>query len=168
MILENRWKLFGHILRLPLDSPPQLSMTQYYRPLKVSKGQPKTSLPVVLNKELLEHAFIKLTTPEDLTWIRTMADDRKGWQQFTEVIIAGAKVKYDERRKQHANQNAATPPHIPQALLLDQTPPACDYRGARPLNALALPWIPLPVPPVQLQLALLQEIPPVIAPINIQ
>ena len=30
MLLENRWKLFGHVLRLPLTSPPQLSMEQYY------------------------------------------------------------------------------------------------------------------------------------------
>lgn len=104
-ILENRWKRFDHVLRLPLDSLLQLSMTQYYVPLKDWKGQTKTSLPVVHNKELLEHALLSS---------RPMADDLKGWQEFTEVILTGAKIRYDERRKQHANQNAAIPPHIPQ------------------------------------------------------
>jgi hypothetical protein len=91
MMVENRWKLFGHVLHLPLDSPAQLSMTQYYVPLKVSKGQPKTSLPVFFNKELHEHSLLKLTTPQDLAWIRAMVDDRKGWQQFTEVTSQAPK-----------------------------------------------------------------------------
>jgi hypothetical protein len=74
-------------------------MTQYYIIDKTSKGTPRTTLPVLLNKELLEHTLIKISSPEDLDWIRNMAQDRTTWKNFTEVIITGAKEKYDEVRK---------------------------------------------------------------------
>jgi hypothetical protein len=93
MLLEQRWKLFGHVLRLPLSSPPQLSMTQYYIIDKTSKGTPRTTLPVLLTKELLEHTLIKISSPEDLDWIRNMAQDRTTWKNFTEV---GIPALYDD------------------------------------------------------------------------
>lgn len=114
MLLEQRWKLFGHVLRLPLSSPPQLSMTQYYIIDKTSKGTPRTTLPVLLNKELLEHTLIKISSPEDLDWIRNMAQDRTTWKNFTEVIITGAKEKYDEVRKRKRTDLTPTSTAITQ------------------------------------------------------
>jgi len=70
MILEKRWKLFGHTLRLPLLSLPQLPMERYYINSKSSKGTPRTTLPVSLNRELLKHTQIKISSPQDFLWIR--------------------------------------------------------------------------------------------------
>ena len=91
MLAERRWKLFGHVLRLPSLSPPQTSMEQYYIRAKTCRVTPKITLPVLLNLELLEHTLIKVTAPEDLRWLRTMAADRTGWKNFTKVIIDGVK-----------------------------------------------------------------------------
>jgi len=49
MIIEQRWTLFGHILRLTLTSPPQLSMQQYYILQPTGRGAPRTTLPVQLD-----------------------------------------------------------------------------------------------------------------------
>ena len=151
MLLEHRWKLFGHVLRLPLSSPPQLSMTQYYIVDKTSKGTPRTTLPVLLNKELLEHTLIKISTPEDLNWIRNMAHDRTTWKNFTEVITTGAKEKYDEVRKRKRTDLAPTSisitPSRPRTQVAPKrTPLALDFRK-RSIQLLGSPyttWYPSP------------------------
>ena len=132
MLLENRWKRFGHVLRLSMSSPPQLSMEQYYINSTTSRGTPRTTLPVLLNKELLEHTQIKVTSPADLHWIRSMARDRSGWMNFTEVITTGAKEKYNETRKRKRSSTAQDFTGTPgQPRRMEEprlTPPALDFR----------------------------------------
>ena len=151
MLLENRWKLFGHVLRLPVASPPQLSMKQYYINDKTCRGTPRTTLPVSLHRELLEYTQIKVSSPEDLQWIRTMARDRSGWSNFTEVIITGANEKYDETRKRKRSSTAqdftGTPgQHRRTAEVPRLTPLALDFRK-RSIERLGSPyttWYPSP------------------------
>ena len=50
-ILENRWRLFGHILRRNIEIPANKSMNSYFATHgKKFRGRPLTTLPVVLNK----------------------------------------------------------------------------------------------------------------------
>ena len=127
-------------------------MTQYYIIDKTSKGTPRTTLPVLLNKELLEHTLIKISSPEDLDWIRNMAQDRTTWKNFTEVIITGAKEKYDEVRKRKRTDLTPTSttitPNRPRTQVeLKRTPLALDFRK-RSIQLLGSPytnWYPSPV-----------------------
>ena len=57
VIAKNaRWRLFGHILRLPVDTPANISMTTYFesRALHGRVGAPRTTLSVVLDRDLRE------------------------------------------------------------------------------------------------------------------
>ena len=80
-------KLFGHILRLPLTSPPQLSMQQYYILRSTGRGAPWTTLPVKLNKDLATSDYEPLKLPEDLRSIRAQAFRRGDWQRLTTEIV---------------------------------------------------------------------------------
>ena len=52
-ILENRWRLFGHILRRNIEIPANKSMNSYFATHgKKFRGRPLTTLPVVLLSSL--------------------------------------------------------------------------------------------------------------------
>lgn len=54
IIRKHRWQLFGHVLRLPKDTPAQMSMFHYcnsFKEKQVEKGRPLTTLPIVLFNE---------------------------------------------------------------------------------------------------------------------
>ena len=126
-------------------------MKQYYINDKTCKGTPRTTLPVSLHRELLEHTQIKVSSPEDLQWIRTMASDRSGWSNFTDVIITGAKEKYDETRKRKRSSTAqdftGTPGRPRRTAEVPRlTPLALDFRK-RSIERLGSPyttWYPSP------------------------
>ena len=53
ILRESRWRLFGHVLSLPVDAPAQIAMDFYCAQTEnIQKGRPQTTLPVVLFKEL--------------------------------------------------------------------------------------------------------------------
>ena len=55
-ITEARWRAFGHMLRLPLDTPCQQAMQWYFEIPPNSKkfrGQQRTTLPVTLHNDII-------------------------------------------------------------------------------------------------------------------
>ena len=57
-----RWQLFGHILKLPASAPANKAMMAYYSKPGVGKrGRLRTTLPIVLNKDLCINAKIKIS-----------------------------------------------------------------------------------------------------------
>ena len=52
-IRRARWRLFGHVLRLPSESPAILAMVQYFKCGKTMwRGRPRTTLPIRLSQDL--------------------------------------------------------------------------------------------------------------------
>ena len=52
-VLENRWRLFGHILRRDREIPANKAMEGFFIPQGDKyRGRPITTLPVVLNNDL--------------------------------------------------------------------------------------------------------------------
>ena len=55
-ILQNRWHLFGHILRLNRQRPAQQSMFHYFAPSsqKGFRGRSRRTLPTTINRDLTQ------------------------------------------------------------------------------------------------------------------
>ena len=53
-ITERRWKLLGHILRLPADCPARKVMRYYFeeRTNKIFRGRRRTTIVSTLNKDI--------------------------------------------------------------------------------------------------------------------
>ena len=94
-ILENRWRLFGHILRRNIEIPANKSMNSYFATHgKKFRGRPLTTLPVVLNKDLsrLQENTLQLTTREDLKHLRCIAQNRQQWRELSTRIRKAAEA----------------------------------------------------------------------------
>ena len=96
-ILRNRWKLFGHIMRLNDDTPAQKAMRYYYTESKGNKykGRPRINLPWKLNEDLQKYGngIMKLKTEEDLRILNNLAKDRKLWKDVVNRIYVAAKAE---------------------------------------------------------------------------
>ena len=91
---KMRWKAFGHMLRLPTDTPCQQSMNYYFEINKNQKcfsGKPRITLPTTINQDIKEAVsetnninFINhvesFESREDLENLRKVANDRKVWK----------------------------------------------------------------------------------------
>jgi hypothetical protein len=99
-IRSIRWQLFGHILRLPLNTPPQLLMDNYMKEAATKKckiGGQHWTLPRLLNKEIrvIGRTFMNA---EDLQEMRTTAANREGW------IAMRKQIEEKWTRKEKVNQ----------------------------------------------------------------
>ncbi|XP_029654876.1 uncharacterized protein LOC115228437 [Octopus sinensis] len=87
-ILETRWRLFGHILRMKKETPCNMAMEEFFGHTEYSKyrGRPRDCLPGILTKE---YAMIggRLMDADDLDEIGKRARRRKGWKGLTTRIV---------------------------------------------------------------------------------
>ena len=103
-IAWERWSLFGHVLRLALDTPAQLAM-DYYCQLSegevISQGRPITTLPIILFRAYRkyraytrERGWSVLTETRMLTELRKRAADKQKWRELA-AFICDSKHKLD-------------------------------------------------------------------------
>ncbi|GFN84660.1 hypothetical protein PoB_001116600 [Plakobranchus ocellatus] len=52
LVLEARWRLFGHILRRDRNIPANKAMLFYFSDNKRARGRTPTTLPITLNNDL--------------------------------------------------------------------------------------------------------------------
>lgn len=88
-VKASRWRLFGHILRLPPATPAVLSMQAYFagQSLPCWRGRPRSTLPVVLSKDLKSSGQGTLANSNDLHRLHTIAMDRAQWRQLYNGIV---------------------------------------------------------------------------------
>ena len=95
-----RWSLLGHILRSDESLPARKAMGIYFKNIETKypgfRRRPRITLPTVLSKDLKRTETIasrenlkiplKLSTIDDLTELRKIAEDRKQWKLLVETI----------------------------------------------------------------------------------
>ena len=104
-ITKRRWKLFGHILRLPEDTPAQISMIHYFTPTnnKRFKGRARITLPKTLDNDIEDtnkynndlSTIFKITQLKnfnDLQKLKEIAKNRKSWISLTKLICNAAEA----------------------------------------------------------------------------
>ena len=77
LIKSARWRLFGHVLRLPLNAPAQLAMMPYVdgRNMRRCRGRPRYNVPDVLQGDMKGIAM-PFNSLHDLQNLRQIAVDR--------------------------------------------------------------------------------------------
>ena len=86
-IITARWRLFGHVLRLPRDAPAQRAIDHYFADTEAStfRGRPRTSLPTTLCSDL-RRIGRTLRQPADIEALRALS--REQWRQMERDISA--------------------------------------------------------------------------------
>ncbi|XP_057310663.1 uncharacterized protein LOC130648624 [Hydractinia symbiolongicarpus] len=109
-IIQARWRLFGHVLRLQKDTPAQLAMNHYFEQSQVSKfkGRQRITLPISLNNDMrravesdnsfaIKFGVSQLISKHDLKVLRVIAEDRNTWKSLSRhIYIAAEATTYTE------------------------------------------------------------------------
>ena len=103
-ILEARWRMFGHNLRLHPETPANKAMNFYFEEVVQPKfrGRPRTTIVTTLNSDIRNammnpnsvasiHLSI-LKTQRDLDNIRRVAQNRELWREITKDIYSVAQA----------------------------------------------------------------------------
>ena len=105
-VLENRWRLFGDILRRDREIPANKAMEGFFIPQGDKyRGRPITTLPVVLNNDLsrLESNTYGLKTFKDIENLKKIAEQRDQWRILCTGIQKAAEAlqsdDYDAERR---------------------------------------------------------------------
>jgi arsenate reductase-like glutaredoxin family protein len=88
-IMESRWKLFGHILRLPVNIPAYQTMLAYFEDTgKRERGRDVTSILRTLRQDIKEYMPQQhLACVYDLLQLRCLAQDRTAWVENIETMM---------------------------------------------------------------------------------
>ena len=86
-IVTARWRLFGHVLRVPRDAPAQRAIDHYFADTEAAafRGRPRTSLPTTLCSDL-RRIGRTLRQPTDIEALRALS--REQWRQMERDISA--------------------------------------------------------------------------------
>jgi hypothetical protein len=94
-VIQDRWTLFGHILRRPSDILANEFMREFFKVKNHSKwrGNHRMTLPVALLKDLehIEGYQFQLKTQKDLDKLRQLAADRPKWKKMVKAILNKAR-----------------------------------------------------------------------------
>ena len=84
-ITSARWRLFGHVLRMPRDTPAQQAIDYYFADTgdATFRGRPRTSLPTALSADL-RRVGRTLRRPADIDALRLL--NREQWRQLERDI----------------------------------------------------------------------------------
>ncbi|GFS01610.1 hypothetical protein ElyMa_006426800 [Elysia marginata] len=96
--LEAPWRLFGHILRQAINTPPNVAMTKYFKTEGGKRrGRPKTSIVTTLRRDLKSHNSdrwpTKLHSIINLDHLRDIAQNKSDWKHLTTAIYRSAQAE---------------------------------------------------------------------------
>ena len=101
-VKHSRWKMFGHILRSPENTPASLALSYAVagtNHLKGRKGRHKINLLSLIRKDISRipvdkfsanqhlHQKLQLKNQTDINVMREIAHDRKLWDQSSQAIL---------------------------------------------------------------------------------
>ncbi|GFR60570.1 hypothetical protein ElyMa_001825000 [Elysia marginata] len=97
VVLQARWRLFGHVLRREPSIPANKAMAFYFHDnAKRARGRPIATFPMTLNNDLkiLQNRSTSLTctSQKDLETLRKIAERRQEWITFTADIKKAAEA----------------------------------------------------------------------------
>ena len=93
---EKRWKLLGHILRLPADCPARKAMRYYFeeRANKIFRGRRRTNIVCTLNEDIkrtkeddINFSVTPLVSQVSIQNLYRKARNRKLWSKIVQQVV---------------------------------------------------------------------------------
>ena len=93
ILVNARWRLFGHILRSDEHTPAREVCGFFGCSVPGYRGRPRITLPVLLNQDA-ERVGCRLRTPRDLQLMAQRALDRREWTSLCNAVTDAYKAEY--------------------------------------------------------------------------
>ena len=88
-VQERRWRMLGHVLRMPQDTPAQLALHFAVEGSQIQKGgrgRHQTNLLDTIKSDLKHHQ-IALKCVDDIKTVRALANDKATWRSMGKHLL---------------------------------------------------------------------------------
>ena len=92
---SRRLSWFGHLLRLPEETPARQALKEFTRNVKRPVGKPKTIWLSVLKKDLEREDIHIIDKSLDLSHVTNLANDRVAWKDLFRRVMSAKDEKRD-------------------------------------------------------------------------
>ena len=86
-VIDARWRMFGHTLRMDEDTPARKAMTYYFSSDQPGRQGNFLTIASVLSKEFEGVTGRKIKTLAEYKYVIQHAQDRKAWQQLVSNVV---------------------------------------------------------------------------------
>ena len=95
IICKIRLSWFGHLLRLPSETPAKRSLKAFVKTWKRSAGRPKPTWLSLILSDISKYSNINLSDDQekDLESLEKICDDRQAWIKTVDCIMSSKKTK---------------------------------------------------------------------------
>ena len=119
IVVDARWRLFGHTLRLNENTPARMSMAYYFAKNMPGRKGKRTTISSVLLSEYRDLTGQKISRIDELPCMVEIASDRTKWRElvddinlcqhnlYTEKVNRRAELRHEAKRKRE-EQSAVT------------------------------------------------------------
>ena len=124
---ESRWKLLGHILRLPANCPARKTMRYYFqkRTNKIFRGRRRTTIVSTLNEDIkrikgddITFPVTPLVSQVSLQNLYTKAKNRKLWSKIVQQVVKSAYSRWSRWNMPHSDRKEKRLRNITKATRL--------------------------------------------------
>ena len=106
-VVDARWRLFGHTLRLHEDTPARMSMAYYFvKDLPGRKGN-HTTISSVLSSEYKDSTGLTIRGSQEYLRVVEYAQDRTRWRELVDQVVSCQHKLYLEREKRRTEKRQA-------------------------------------------------------------
>ena len=109
-VLNARWRLFGHTLRMKPDTPARMAMAYYFEKDGPGRSGNRVTIATALSSEYKAAMGTAISSRKDLDQIASIAQDRGMWKMVTAMVmekqaeLRAAKVQRKAERKGEAKR----------------------------------------------------------------
>ena len=96
-VIDARWRLFGHTLRMDENAPAQKAMAYYFVDDHAGRKGNRTTIATVLSKEYHEVTGCTINNSAQYKEVAKLALDRDAWKALVIKINDRSKKLYDAR-----------------------------------------------------------------------
>ena len=115
-VLQSRWRMFGHTLRLNENTPARKAMTYYFNDMKNGRQGPRVLISTCLSKEYHDTFKLKIDNKEIFDKLTLVAQDRDAWKSIVDAVVETritdcSKKRYVQRQKRKGNFDSVESTH---------------------------------------------------------
>jgi len=98
-VVNARWRLFGHTLRMNEDTPAGKAMTHYFIKDQNGRTGKRVTVPTALSDEYKEAGGTEIKSREEYEVVVNLAQDRGRWKELVQKVTEKYIAKCEEKAK---------------------------------------------------------------------
>jgi hypothetical protein len=106
-VVDARWRLFGHTLRLDKDTPARMAMAYYFNEDHPGRKGNRTTIASVLSNDYMAATGLSIKSLKEYSSMVEYAQDRDKWRELVDNVVTAQWVLRERKEQCRAEKRLA-------------------------------------------------------------